>query len=490
MTKSTRRVFLRDSLKCSALGAASVGLAPYLFSSAQPVRAQGPSDRLRMGCIGVGDMGRGDAQGFNGMVDIVAVCDVDSLHMEMAQNHPNIGKKGADGKKIIPDGYKDYRKILERKDIDVVSIVTVDHWHTKIAIEALQAGKHVFCQKPLTLTIEENQLIRAACKKYDRVFQVGTQQRSQRDQFLIALLMVQKGMLGKIRKMTCDIGSSPTCAPIPLAEVPAHLDYEMWTGQCPMKPYRATAEKAGSANAPKDWPKNSRTHYEFRWWYEYGGGKFTDWGAHHIDIALWMLDQLGPGQGPTLFKPVMVEHPVPFKDGYPTEDDRYNGASKFHIECHLPDGVVMDVVSNSPDGNGILIEGTEGKIHVNRSRIKGKPYEIIGGVLDEKGSSKPLNQLPELQKLFGEDDFVKLYNGRKFEGHKQNFISCIREGGLPVSDVFTHVQAMNVCHLCTISARLEREVAWDPKTEKTGDAQSMAFLGRERRKGYDIPKVS
>ncbi len=186
----------------------------------------------------------------------------------------------------------------------------------------------------------------------------------------------------------------------------------------------------------------------------------------------------------------MVEHPVPFKDGYPTEEDRYNVATQFQIECRLPDGVVMDVVSRSADGNGILIEGTEGKIHVNRSRIKGKPYEDIGGELNDKGSSKGLNELPALQKLFPADDFVKLFNGKKYEGHKQNFITCIREGGLPVSDVFTHTQAMNVCHLCTITARLGREVAWDPKTEKTGDDQSQSFIAREQRKGYEIPRVS
>ncbi len=480
MSKPTRREFLKKS----ALAASMVGGAPYFLSSAQPVLAQAPSDRLRMGCIGVGDMGRGDARGFNGLVDIVAACDVDSLHLDMAQEDKGIGKKGEDGKKLPLDLYKDYRKILERKDIDVVSIVTVDHWHVKIAIEALQAGKHVFCQKPLTLTVEEGQLVREACKKYGKVFQVGTQQRSQRDQFLIAILMVQKGILGDITKMTCDIGGCPTCGPIPKADVPSHLDFDMWLGQCPQVDYIATTEKAKD----KDWPKNSRTHYEFRWFYEYGGGKFTDWGAHHIDIAMWALGENGPGKGPISFNPILAEHPVPFKDGYPTVDNQYNTSNKFHIECKFGSGIVMDVVSNSPDTNGILIEGTKGKIHVSRSRIKGKPYEELGGQLTEKGQAVPYDKLPELQKAFPEEDFVRLYNGRKFEGHKQNFISCIRDGGKPVSDVETHVQAMNTCHLCAIAARLGREVAWDPMAEKTGDAQSQTFLARERRKGYEISR--
>ena len=440
-----------------------------------------------MGCIGVGDMGRGDAHGFNGLLDIVAICDVDSLHMEMAQEDNNIGKKDADGKKIPLDAYKDYRKILDRKDIDVVSVVTPDHWHTKICIEALQAGKHVFCQKPLTLTVEENQLIRAACKKYGKVFQVGTQQRSQRDQFALAALMVRKGLLGDIKNMICDIGGSPTCGPIPKADVPETLDFEMWLGQAPLVDYVATLE-INNESRKDAWPRNSRTHYEFRWWYEYSGGKFTDWGAHHIDCAMWALNRLGDGQGPVKFKPIVFEHPVPYKDGYPTENDCYNVSHKFDIECAFADGVIMHVVSHSQDGNGILFEGTKGKIHVNRSRIKGKPYEDIGGQLTEDGRAVPYDKLPDLQKLLPPEEFDKLYNGKKFEGHKQNFITCIREGGLPVSDVYTHVQAMNVCHLSAIAARLGRDVDWDPKTEKTGDAQSQGFIAREQRKGYEISR--
>ncbi len=463
MRKTTRR----DFLKQSALGAAAVGLTPYLLSSAQPVRAQTVGDRLRMGCIGVGSMGRGDAHGFNGLLDIVAVCDVDASHLAAAQN-AGFGKKGDNGKM---DEYKDYRHILDRQDIDVVSIVTPDHWHTKIAIEALQAGKHVFCQKPLTLTIEENQLIRKACKKYDRVFQVGTQQRSQRDQFALATLMIRKGLLGDIKKIVCDIGGSPVCGPIPKADVPTELDFDLWLGQAHKVDYIATKELAWEGK--NSLPRNSRTHYEFRWWYEYSGGKFTDWGAHHVDCALWALDRLGPDQGPVLFKPLIAEHPVPYKDGYPTETDRYNTSHKFDIECRFADELVMNVTSHSKDGNGILFEGAKGRIHVSRGRIAGKPFEEIKN---------------KIREIFPDERFSELYNGKPFEGHKENFVRCIREGGLPVSDVFTHVQAMNVCHLAAITARLNRDVAWDPKTEKTGDEQSQGLIAREQRKGYEIPR--
>ncbi len=453
MTKTNRREFLKNT---SALAAGAV-LTPYILSSARPLRAQSANDRLQIGCVGVGSMGQGDAAHFSYLGDVVVVCDVDSEYgIAKAQDNERIGKF-LDGKKIgKPEGCKDYRKVLERKDIDVVSVVTTDPWHVKIAIEALQAGKHVFCQKPLTLTVEENQLIRNACKKYDNlVFQVGTQQRSQRDQFATACLMVRKGMLGTIKKMTVDIGGGDVGGPFKKEAPPASLDWDLWLGQCPAVEYI-----------------KEKCHYQFRWWYEYGGGKFTDWGAHHIDFVHWALGETREGCGPISFKPILVEHPVPFKDGYPTVDDCYNTAHKFEISCKFPSGVEMLVCSHSENGNGILIEGTEGRMHVNRERIKGKPIE------------------DGLQNKLTEDDFTSLYNGKKFGGHKENFVQCIKEGGLPVSDVFSHVQTMNSCHLSAIAARLNREIKWDPKAEKIlGDEQAAGFLAREVRKGFEIPRV-
>jgi predicted dehydrogenase len=299
--------------------------------------------------------------------------------------------------------------------------------------------------------------------------------------------MVRKGLLGKIEKVTCNIDGSPTCGPIPKADVPATLDFEMWLGQAPLVEYVATSE-VNNKDRKDAWPRNSRTHYEFRWWYEYSGGKFTDWGAHHVDCAMWAMDRLGDGQGPAKFNPIVFDHPVPYKDGYPTENNRYNASNNFDIECSFADGLIMHVTSKSADGNGILFEGTKGKMHVSRGRIKGKPFEEIGGKLQDNGNAVPYNQMPEVAAMFPPEEFDKLYNGKPFEGHKDNFVRCIKEGGTPVSDVFTHVQAMNVCHLCAISARLGREVAWDSKAEKTGDAQSQSFLAREQRKGYEISR--
>ena len=181
----------RRSVLKSAVAAGTI--LPYFPWTSSAKANWSANDKVPIACIGVGGMGRGDAQdAVNQGAEILAVCDVDLRHAEAAAADEKMGKGKA-------DVCQDYREVLERDDIDVVQIVTPDHWHVKIAIEALQAGKHVFCQKPLTLTIEENKLIRAACQKYpDLVFGIGTQQRSNRDLFLRAVNMVQKGLLGDI----------------------------------------------------------------------------------------------------------------------------------------------------------------------------------------------------------------------------------------------------------------------------------------------------
>ena len=164
-------------------------------------------------------------------------------------------------------------------------------------------------KKPMTLTIEEGQLICKVCKKKGAVFQVGTQQRSSR-QFIQAVAMIRDGRIGKLTKVQCGIGGGPTSPEIPVAQPPKSFDWDRWLGPAPQVDY---CFKAGAPNIIKSW---SRTHYEFRWWYEYSGGKLTDWGAHHVDIATWGMDKMHTG--PVSVDPVMVEHPVEFKDGYPT----------------------------------------------------------------------------------------------------------------------------------------------------------------------------
>ena len=228
----------------------------------------------------------------------------------------------------------------------------------------------------------------------------------------------------------------------------------MWLGQAPKVDYR-----------------KKRCHYEFRWWYEYSGGKFTDWGAHHVDIASWAIDQLGEGQGPVEIDGTDAHHPVEYKDGYPLVDDCYNTSHDFSVKCQFDNGIVMDVTSRGD--NGIIFEGTKGRIFVNRGKITGTPIEENWD-----------------KDQFTDEDVVKLYKGKPFEGHKNNFYRCIAEGGLPVSDVFSHVQTMATCHLSAIAARLGRVIKWDPKSEQiVGDELAATFFSRQRRKGFEIVKV-
>ena len=445
-TKQTSR---RDFLKNSTLIAAAGSAVPYFAWNHKSFANDSANDRPRIGCIGVGSMGSGDARGHSRYGDILAVCDVDSRHSDRAKAHEQIGKGKA-------DAYADYRKVLDRDDIDVVSIVTPDHWHVKIAIEALEAGKHVFCQKPLTLTLEENQLIRNACKKHDdKIFFVGTQQRSDQRRFLRAINMVQKGLLGDIQNITVGIDGGEVGGPFPVAQPPKELDWNMWLGQAPQVDYR-----------------EKRCHYQFRWWYEYSGGKFTDWGAHHVDIATWAIGQDEEGMGPIEIDGTDAKHPVPYQNGHATVDHSYNTAHDYAVKCRFADGIVMNVTSRGD--NGILFEGTKGRIFVSRGKISGKPIE------ENWDDGK-----------YSEEDIVRLYKGKQPEGgHKANFYRCIREGGLPVSDVFSHLQSMATCHLCAIAARLGRSISWDPQKEQiVGDEHAAGLFARDRREGFDILRV-
>ncbi|HYO26096.1 MAG TPA: Gfo/Idh/MocA family oxidoreductase [Lacipirellulaceae bacterium] len=454
---SSRRTFLGQS--AGALGGALA--APYFLTAAARAQEAAPSDRPVIALIGCGGQGRSDMQQAKRFADVAAVCDVDSDRV--AEGARDARRRR--GPEVKVDQYEDYRRVLERADVDAVIIGTPDHWHTKIAIEAMQAGKDVYCEKPLTLTIEEGQLITAAVKKHQRVFQVGTQQRSDfRQVFLNAMALVREGRLGKVSKVTCAIGGGPESPPIPAGDAPKTINWDMWLGQTPLVAWRAMGGNDGQG---RSLPYHSRCHYEFRWWYEYSGGKLTDWGAHHVDIASWALglDETGPSK----VRVMSAKMPVPYERGWPTVDDRYNTAVEFDVAATFP-GVEMRIVHDMPDGNGILFEGDKGRIHVNRDRIKGRPFEQLKD-----------NPLPE-------DALTKVYRGVKPMGHMENFFACVKDRGLPISDVFSHHRAMTTCHLANIALRLDREITWDPAAEKiVGDEEAATFVRREQRKGYDIP---
>jgi len=447
----TRREFLRRS--------AVVGVSGILLSSTgRAFGYQSPNERPVLATIGLRNQGWAITQKTFKFADFAALADVDSkvLGANVQKTQHRQGKR--------PDAYKDYREVLDRKDVDAVMIATPDHWHTKIAVEAMDAGKDVYCEKPLTLTINEGKLIEKVVDRTGRVFQVGTMQRTESGRrFLQAIAMVKAGRIGTVRRVTCGINGMQASPVIPIAPVPEELDWEFWLGPAPKVPYRALPEiRRGYGGGV---PLYSNAHYAFRNWHEYSGGKLTDWGAHHVDIACWAL---GAGDtGPRKVTPLEYTLPVEYKDGHPLVDDRYNVATSFRIRAEMPDNVEMIITSEGD--NGILFEGTKGRFFVNRGRISGKPVEALQD-----------DPLPE-------GAIEGVYGGKVSENHSGNFIESVKARKQPISDVRSHNRMLEICHLSNIAMRLDRELNWDPvKREITGDPQANSFLARENRKGYEI----
>ena len=439
MSKRVSRVVRRrEFLQSSAVGIAGFAwLGTERRGAAQ--EATSKNDRHAFGLIGAGGQGSYDAKRARPFADIVAIADVDSDHARRA-------KQGVGDDRT--ELYEDYRRLLDRKDIEAVIIGTPDHWHTKICLDALRAGKDVYCEKPLTLTIDEGKMLCREVKKTGRVFQVGTQQRSEPPHlFLTAVAMCRDGRLGNIRRVQAAIGGAPAGGPFAKTNPPPHLNWDFWLGPAPKVDY-----------IPE------RCHGSFRWWYEYSGGKMTDWGAHHVDIAHWALDKQDTG-------PIRIagtaKHPVPLEHGMPTRDDMFNTATEFYVTCTFADGVEL-VIRHDTD-NGVLIEGDRGRIFVNRGRLTGAPVEEL--------KERPLP----------EGLLEKVYKGKKPGYHMRNFVECLRDRTEPISDVYSHHRALTTCHLANIAIRLGRELRWDPKAERiVGDDEANGWLRRESRQGYEV----
>ena len=425
-SKTNRRTFLSYTA-----GVAAVGFTPYFWTSQAPSATQTKSDRLGMAAIGTGGRGSliGHQAGSSG--NMVACCDVDRKRAQ--------GFASRYGGKCKV--YGDYRCLLERKDIDAVTIGVPDHWHAKIVIEALTAGKDVYCEKPLTLTIEEGKLICRTVRQTRRVLQVGTQQRSEYDSlFLQAVALTRSGRLGKKLTATASVGQAKRGGPFATATPPPHLDWEFWLGPSPKVSY-----------CPE------RAHYDFRWWFEYSGGQVTYSGIHHVDIAMWAMGLENTG-------PVQIEG----QGDFPKVNNGFNVPTTFHCTMKFANG--SSIVLNS-EKNALLIEGEKGRISVDRRHLIGKPIETLA-----KHDRQWLDQ-----------EVVRLYRGKQPGSHMGNFIECVKDRSLPISDVFTHHRALSACHLCNIAMRLRRKLDWDPvKEDFVGDREASGMLSRKQREPYDI----
>ena len=459
MSHPNRRRFIQSTSSVALAGALGGG----------SVSASSPNERPKIAVIGCGGQGTGDGRRAQNHADIIAVCDVDTARTDYAKA-AYTRRMAAKGREAKIDVYDDYRAILDRNDIDAIICGTVDHWHVKISAEALRSGKDVYCEKPLTLTVDEGRIISKVAAETDRIIQVGTQQRSD-ERFLKAVAVAHSGRLGKIKKVTVGLNQNPFSKPLPAVEPPKTLNWDRWKGPTEDIPYRFLKEgKAGQTlvrTLGDGGLDASNCHKEFRWWLQYSGGKMTDWGAHHVDIAQWIIDQCGPGQGPTSIKPVMVDLKVPFdKDGNPTLEDRYNTPHRFTVHVKFANDVLMEITSEGR--NGILVEGSKGRIFVNRGTIAGKPIE------DLEADPLPDGWLEEM------------YGGPLVE-HVNQFFNCVASRKKPASDVWSHIASINTCHLSNIAIRLNRQIEWDAKAQTINDdpvAQGM--LKRDFRKGYEI----
>jgi len=274
----SRRGFLQRSLGTLAAAGLPTWYARQLLA-AQEEGAVGKSsanDRLVMGIVGIGSPSSRSLQVVNesgpsvqsGQLTFTLGCDVDGSHRRRATEVMR-----QRGFKDFEADTKDFRELVNDRSLDCVLVATPDHWHAQVAIEALKAGKDVYCEKPLTLTVAESLAVQKAVKDTGRVLQTGSQQRTDfRGLFRLAVELVRAGRLGKIQTIECRLNGNPTSGPLPETPVPEGLDWDLWLGPTPEVPYRKE-------------DKLTNCHYEFRWWYDYSGGKMTDWGAHHLDIA-------------------------------------------------------------------------------------------------------------------------------------------------------------------------------------------------------------
>jgi predicted dehydrogenase len=375
-------------------------------------------------------------------VEMIAACDVDANRLAKAVE--TFGKECK--------GYKDFRDLLARDDIDAVTIGTPDHWHVLVALEALRRKKDIYCEKPLTLTIAEGKALVKAARESGRIFQVGTQQRSEGPQWRLACELVRNGRVGPLRRIETLIGANPRGGPFQTSEPPKELNWNFWQGQTPDVPYI-----------------KERCHYQFRWWYEYSGGKMTDWGAHHNDIAQWALGTDDSG-------PVAVEA---IGEPPPTDGKSYNCHANFMVlyTYKLPkqpehwhkDGVQL--VCSSLE-NGVRFTGGDDKAHLAKTLFvsrNGAEFKAS----DPKIIEEPLPK-----------DAIRLYESGN---HMANFIDCVRTRKPTICPAEVGHRSVSVCHIGVIALRSGKRLKWDPVNEEfVGDEEANKWLSREMRKPWSL----
>lgn len=416
----SERMFLsrRQFLKSATVAA---GSAPLLLQSTWAAESP-PSERITLGFIGTGKQNSYLLTEFlhRPGTHVVAVCDVDTTRRENAKKKVELfysQNKQDDYKGCT--AYPDFRQVLARKDIDAVVIATPDHWHTIIAIAAANAGKDIYCEKPLCQSIHEARAMVNAVRKNNRIFQTGCMQRSSRE-FRTTADLVRNGRLGKIERIEVAVGGPAIPCNLPTEADEPGLDWNLWLGPAPSRPYNSELSPRGVHNHFPNW----------RRYREYGGGGVTDWGAHHFDIAQWAMDMDESG-------PVEI-FPAP------------QAAAKSGVRYRYAGGT--EVIHNS--GNGITFFGTEGKIYVNRGK-----FELW------LGSEQKAESVADLERVISEylpSGSKRVYNSKD---HKLDFLQAIRTRKPPIADVEIGARTVSVCHLVNLAYYHQAHMKWNPQKE-------------------------
>ncbi len=430
--RNSRRTLLKSAGSLATLAF----VPPVVFGVPASAKSRHAVERPGIGAIGLRYQGTVITEKAREYGDIVAVCDVDRHVREQAR--ASFGSTA--------EIFEDYQDLLQRKDVDVVLIGTPDHWHSKMLIDSCRAGKDVYCEKPLTLTIDEGKRIRDAVNESSRVVQVGSWQRSDH-RFRLAVEMVRGGRIGALQSVDVILGKNDAGGPFERLPVPKHLNWDLWQGQTPDVPYIA-----------------ERSHYTFRWWQEYSGGQMTDWGAHHVDIAHWAINS-----GPVEVSGIA---------NYPTVADSYNVPVDFNARIRYANGVVLTI--SDTGRNGILFTGSSGRLFVNRGSISGTPVDGL--------AVNPLSR--EQFSVYDFDNLARPERSGKLDAivnHMGNFFDCIESRRKPVSDVEDQHRSITSCHLANIAMKLDRALKWDPDKEQfADDAAADALLSRPQRDGFSV----
>jgi len=449
----TRKDFLqRASTAAGALALPWIVPASVLGKDSRPA----PSDRIVMGCIGVGGQGSYNLRAFANIpaVQVVAVCDVET-ESDLYYGNQTWGREPArqwvdqfyaehnpSGGYRVCAAYEDFRDLLARRDIDAVTVCTPDHWHALISVAAAQAGKDIYCEKPLANTVAEGRAVVNAVRRYGRVLQTGSHERS-RDSVRYACELVRNGRIGQLHTIRVNmpldepqhIMVKNTTGEQPVRPVPSGFDYDMWLGHTPWMAYTPM-----------------RTHFWWRFILDYGGGEMTDRGAHIIDLA-----QLGNGADNT--GPLTIE-----ADGRASGSGLFNAFLDHHFECTYANGVRLIGAADGP--RGLKFEGSAGWIfiHIHGGRLAAEPAALLQ---EEIG--------PEEEHL-----------GRS-PGHHQNFIDAVKARRDPVAPVEVGHRTGAICHLVNIAMQTRSRLEWDPVTERiTNNAEANRLLSRPMRSPWHI----